>query len=233
MARDSRPEPTPAEVIRFTRALQTLKREGCALLVVGEVSIDLHERFSVRMLGDVEQEVRRRLIVLTDGRYESIERRLPLSARGLLSESARAVLYEPQRRAVATTRRVAPCPPTAADGDLGELGEVISRELDRLSVVSNGLEPAELRVCFDSLDALLASERPETVFQFIHLLAAMAESRAGICHVHLHEGIEHRYAAEFAPLFDATVELSEVGSEPRQRWHLREPPLSSAWLPVD
>jgi hypothetical protein len=235
MARETTPEPTPAEVIRFTRALQTLKREGCALLVVGRISTDLHERFSVRMLGDVEHEIRRRLIVLTDGRYESIERRLPPASRGSITETARGVLYEPRTRGVATTatRRIASCPTVRAEGDLGDLGEVITRELDRLAIVSNGLEPAELRICLDSLDTLLAVEPPETVFRFVHLLSRIAETKSGIVHVHLHEGIDHRYAREFSPLFDATVELSEVGDEPRQRWHLREGEISSAWLSVD
>ncbi|WP_331233449.1 DUF7504 family protein [Natronorarus salvus] len=235
MARDSTSEPTPAEVLSFTRALRTLKREGCSLLVVGRVSSDLHERFSFRMLGDVEHEVRRRLVVLTDGRYGSVERRLPRACQGPVTETARVVLYEPETRGVTTTatRRVAPCPTTTAEGDLGDLGETVARELDRLEVVSNGLEPAELRICLDSLDTLLATEPPEVVFRFVHLLSTMATSRVGICHVHLHESIDHRYARELAPLFDATVELSEVGGEPRQRWHLREEALSSAWLPFD
>ncbi len=235
MAREPTHEPTPAEVIRFTRALQTLKREGCALLVVGRLSTDLHQRFSVRVLGDVEEELRRRLIVLTDGRYESIERRLPRSTRGSVTDTARAVLYEPRTRGVVTTstRSIAPCPTVRVEGDVGDLGEVITRELDRLAVVSNGLEPAELRICLDSLDTLLATEPPETVFRFVHLLSRIAVRKSGIVHVHLHEGIDHRYAREFSPLFDGTVELLEVGDEPRQRWHLRDGSVSSAWLSLD
>jgi len=119
------------------------------------------------------------------------------------------------------------------EGSIAELGVDIGEAIQQFDAIAGGLEPAELRVGFDCVDTLLAEYDERTVFRFLHVLANDARAANGMAHVRLSQPFDADSTRLFAPLFDAVIELRLNGSEPEQRWHLRDADTVSEWLPVD
>lgn len=218
-------ETTDAEVEdseTFAAALAELKRDGCLLLTTGADVTTLRAACH-RLLGDTAATPRRRLFVLT----ESIGPDHPATTAGP-GDHVRTLTYHTDTRSTATTdAATTPTPDRTVDGDLSDLYTAIEAEVTDAERDARNLEPAQLRLCLDSLDTLLAAHGQEEVFAFLHKLGALLRDADGMAHVHLPAGMTDDVVGVLTPLFDAII---EVRDGPQQRWHLREPEFTTDWL---
>lgn len=224
--------PTYDQTAALVRKLDALKREGSNLLVVGQPRF-AHASTCTRFLGDVDSGPRRRLFVVSDAGAR-VEGRVPEAV----------CRPDPDRLRVLTcagTSRSA----TVGHAEIGEpaetrtdrtrldaLGCAVSAAIDDFESASGGLEPAELRLCFDSLASLLDARTPEWVFRFLHLLTRRVCSARGMGHYHLPLDRDDATVRLLAPLFDAVVELSVDGEAIYQRWQFRDDDMTTGWLRV-
>lgn len=206
---------------KLADALSTLKREGCTLLVAGDVSDAVHARACEQMLGDESAGPRRRLFVRPAGG--------PAGATGDGSGQVAVVAGE---RALRSTSWSSVEAERYVDGaDLGTLCATIERSVAEIDRAAGGLDPAELRLCVDSVATLAETNDADSVFRFLHALTGLVRSVDGLAHVHYRVDGGEDAVAQFAPVFEATVEL-RLADGPEQRWHLRDAGLSSEWLPL-
>lgn len=222
----------------FASALSELKRRGSMLLLVGPAQHTALSKACSRLLGD-GPESRSRVFVLTD--RDPADHDGVRMAGGQDPETSRVVSYvTPVRSAVAVDAGGDAGPdlggvdpglrvPTRTVGDsLPELLRTVEAEIEALDDGA-GFEPSELRVCLDSLDVLLATHDEGAVEEFLDGLAGVVRSAGAMCHVHLPLDISADPVADIAPAFDATVEVRD-GTQPQQRWHLRDADLTTDWL---
>lgn len=218
-------ETTDAEVEdseTFAAALAEMKRDGCLLLTTGADVTTLRSACR-RLLGDTATTPRRRLFVLT----ESTGPNHPATTSGP-GDHVRTITYDTDTRSsAATATGTDAVPDQVVDGDLSDLYTAIEAEVTDTERRARNLEPAQLRVCLDSLDTLLAAHGQEEVFAFLHKLGALIRDADGMAHVHLPAGMNDDVVGVLTPLFDAII---EVRDGPQQRWHLREPEFTTDWL---
>jgi hypothetical protein len=227
-----------ADATEFARALNSLKRRGSALLVVGTVPDEMYQRASRQMLGDDRAgEPRRRLVVADDP--AAGER---LSTTGPTTpEYARVVARDTAARSAAAASAGGADPTLSTpgvakvhhvDSSLGELGTTLTDVVEQFDAAAGGLAAAELRVAFDCLSTLVAEYDHETVFRFLHLVANQVRARRGMAHFRLPRAVGDRSVRTLEPLFDAVIELRVDGGDLQQRWHFVERPFVSEWLTV-
>lgn len=217
----------------FQLGLDELKRRGSALLVVGSVPTELYSRASKQMLG-APTESRRRLVVFNDA--ASVDARLDPSIRRS-PEWTRVIRYTTlERSAVAAASNDGAIPSAyerRVNGGIGRLGAEIADDVQDFDTLANGLSPAELRVAFDALPALLSNYDREEVFRFLHVMTSQVRAQKGMIHVWSPGDRDDGLNRMLAPLFDAIVELDVDGSNAKQRWHLRDIDVSSGWFPLE
>ena len=205
------------ETVTFTRALARLKREGSNLLVVGSTSDEAHTAVCDRLLGDAIGG-RRRMVVSTE-------------RGGCVSHTpadAERVRYE------TTTRSAAAAAPTAdgpdLDGDrvqrLSALGTAVAGRLD----ADDGFDPAEFRLCLDSLRPLLEEHSERELFRFLHAVTNEVRAVRGMAHYHLPVAYDNPTVDTLKPLFDAVIEVRSGPDGPQQRWHLCDADAGTEWL---
>lgn len=217
------------EAATFTRALASMKRRGSNILVVGACDTDPQVVACRRLLGDAPQ--RRRLFVFThDG--HGVEERLAPAERD--ASTVRVVDCASTTRS--TAAGATPATPDAAVprtdaplDDLATLGREIGAAIDRFDAERGGLDPAELRVCVDSLCPLLAEHDDRQVFRFLHALTSDVRRVCGMGHYHLPVTYGADAVSLLAPLFDAVVEV-RARPDPEQRWHLPDHEFTTDWL---
>ncbi|RBI62436.1 hypothetical protein DMJ13_11260 [halophilic archaeon] len=230
MARgDARDGQSQGNERRFSEVLSRLKSTGAALLVVGDLPHRLHARACRQMLGSTAHATRRRLFVSTTtgpstGAFEHST--LPAD-----ESKTQLIRYETTHRSTAASRPAGDISlsTTVLDGSLGELGIEISRAIERFNNTANGLDAAELRLCFDSLTPLLDRDR-EMLFQFLHVLIGRVKSVNGMSHFHLPRSRTTEAVAMLESLFDAIVELRLQDEMLQQRWHFPDEDWTTRWL---
>lgn len=206
----------------FANALAAMKRDGSVLLTTG-AGVDTLRAACQRLLGDAATSPRRRLFVLT----EPVGPDHPACHSGP-GDHVRTVSYRTETRSAtaaetgATTR-----PDRVVTGDLADLYTAIEAEVTTAERNARNLEPAQLRLCLDSLDTLVAAHGQEETFTFLHELGGLVRDADGMAHVHLPAAIDDDVVGVLTPLFDAIIEVREG---PQQRWHLREPEFTTDWL---
>ena len=221
------------ETATFAQALASLKRRGSNLLLVGPAYAEAHLPASRRLLGsDDEATERARLLVVTDGATPG-EGRLA----GLDPETVRTLTYQsPTRGATAaTTGEGDGAPETRTEQfppDLATLCRRIDDVVTDVETARGGLEPAELRVCFDSLVPLLETFDERDVFTFLHTLTGEMRSADAMAHYHLPVEPDDPLVRTLTPLFDAVIELRVTPDGAQQRWRLTDEDVLTAWLPV-
>lgn len=244
------------EAAAFPRALAQLKREGANVLVVGAVPEAIHERVSSKLLGTADGSTpRRRVLAYSGVGPESTERRLPADGNrdrdhlrvlvqdlpvrsGTTATDAGVDRHGPatgngRRRETGTGNgRGTALPVTTVPDDLGEFGAAITGAIDDLEPGDDGLDPADLRLCLDSVASLLGSHDRSAVLVFLHLVAERVDAVDGLGHYHLPVDRSEEVVSTLVPLFDVTVELRVRCDVAEQRWHLLDD-VSSEWLPLD
>lgn len=216
------------DTLAFSRAMTVLKRRGSNILVVGQGGTDAHVEACSRLVGEARP--RRRLFVFTDS-AQGLERRLPPGEHD--GGSVRVVDCTSAVRSAAATAAASSGPEreTVALADLAALGEAINDSIEEFERHSGGFEPAELRVCVDSLRPLLAEHGDREVFRFLHALTDRVREARGMGHFHVPVARDEETARLLEPLFDAVVEV-RAGPTPEQRWHLRSRNITTDWLPL-
>lgn len=219
-------DPASAEGAAFAQALSALKERGSNLLVVGATVGAAHREACDRLLGETDGNPRRRLQVRTDGEcgVEPDE----------VGDLRRILGGEPHKRSTAVqweSDDFSPRP-TAPEDDPGELGRRMLEEIDAIESEADGLSPAELRVCVDSLLPLLAGSDEEQAFRLLTVVTRRVRSVDGMAHFHLPVAPGDRYVDLLEPLFDAVISVRTRDGRAEHHWHLVEEDVSSGWLPL-
>ncbi|WP_254538097.1 DUF7504 family protein [Halomarina litorea] len=220
----------------FAQALAGLKRRGSGLLVVGAACSETHVGVCRRLLGDAASSDRRRLVVLTDG----------VPGAGARTDGGdQTTLQVIDRRPTTRGATSAATGSSSVSSDLETLRREVVAAVESFEREAGDLAPAELRVCVDSLRALVDGHGEAEVRTFLASVVEETRSRGGMCHVHLPASADSEAVERFADLFDATVEVRAVDREVdehavdlhgpvavEQRWHLREEDIETDWLPL-
>lgn len=215
---------------QFSRRLSSLKREGANVLVLGPVAGEGHAAACRELLGDASQR-RRRILVFSGPEANGAEKRL---ASGHTRDRAhlQVVTHSIDNRSAAAANSVdATLVTRVRADDLAELGTVIAQSIDDFETIADGLDPAELRLCVDSLAAMVSEHGRGTVFRFLHLLTERVRRSEGLAHYHLPVAAADETARMFRSLFDVVVELRGDGDGLEQRWDLGDD-VTSEWVPV-
>lgn len=229
-------DPPEQGAVGFAHTLDTLKQNGSALLVVGSVPDEAYLSASRQMLGDPAADPpRRRVLVVPESEAGRAADRL---GEAVSSNWTRFVRYGSTTRSAA----VESAGPTgtidwhrswSVDASIVDLGTAVSGVIEEYDRAAGGLEPAELRLAFDCIPALLGDYPREAVFRLLHVLTAHVRWVSGMGHFRLPRARESELARLFAPLFDATIELRFADGELMQRWRFRDTDLVSDWLPLE
>ncbi|NHN48907.1 hypothetical protein G9464_15060 [Halostella sp. JP-L12] len=205
----------------FSQELAALKREGSNILVVGTATDDAHVLACRRLLGQSQDDPRRRLFVFTDG--HSACERLPENGCGPVR-----IVRQGDEAAFADRPDVSEA--VVDSRMLSALGTEIIAGVNEFEDEVDGFDPAELRVCVDSVAPLLEEHPPENVFRLLHMVTSRIRQASGMGHFHLDVGKDSDAVHLLEPLFDAVVEVREQGGNVEHRWHLRDQEVSSGWI---
>ncbi|WP_435194639.1 DUF7504 family protein [Natronomonas sp. EA1] len=215
-----------SETATFTQALASLKRTGSNILLVGAAGDAQHGACS-RLLGDESEAPRERLLVSVGA--TAVDERI--------QDGTTVIEYEQETRSAAASAS-----PAADSGpeparyqtvtDLASLGREMEAAITEATRRPGGLEPAQLRVCVDSLRPLLEEHGEEPTFHFLHGITREIEAARGMGHFHLPVSYDDSAVRTLVPLFDAVIEVRTRGDGREQRWHLREAGLVTDWLPL-
>lgn len=220
--------PEAADGAAFAQALSALKERGSNLLVVGGALEGAHADACDRLLGDEVERPRRRVFVSTDGTTGCFP-----GPRATTPDRTRVVARETATRSVATAPASPADAPTAQvpDSDVGELASAVDDAVADLEPAA-GFDPAELRLCFDSLVPLLADHEEESVFRMLALVTSLVQSVDGMGHYHLPVDGEDEAVALLEPLFDAVIHLRVREGTSEHNWRLVDRDVESGWLPL-
>lgn len=229
----------------FLNLLNEMQATGCNLLVVGDACPDLFTRASANLLGD-PTELRYRLFAATDASPRSVAERLPDA-----SESPRPLAETTQLVNHATTpRSVASAVDSADESGLAEIPErrvadpqlaglktALIEGIEEFADRADGLEPAELRVGLDSLDALLDHYGEEVVRDLLRAVGERVYEHDAMAHYVLEEPYDSERVESLADEMDAVIEIravdpDEYGHDAQQRWHVPERSITTDWTPL-
>lgn len=205
----------------FARALESLKRRGSNVLLVGAESRGAHDTVCQQLLGNTEQESRYRLRITDGGDCSAC------GGDGGEFDRHRTIEHSMAAEESDAARGADDNPP------LDGLGIEIVEAIDAIADHAGGLAPSELRVCVDSLAPLVRASDAETVFRLLHVATARVDYARGMGHYHLPFASDHDIVTLLEPLFDAVVTVRSRGGTEEQRWHLRRAETTSGWLEVD
>ena len=203
----------------FAQALDTLKREGSNILIVGDAESGPRDAACHRLLGDSSTDDRFRLFVTTDP--SCVEPGEGVESQYLVqrpADSNRARQEYPTSNVTETTM-------------LGVLGTEFVETVDEFEAENDDVEPSQLRVCVDSVSTLLQTNDSENVFRLLHVMTTRVRQINGMGHYHLPIDRDDEAVRLLEPLFDAVVEVRS-GDQAEHRWHLRDAETTTDWIPL-
>lgn len=204
-----------------------LKRDGGNLLVVGSVPDDVVDAASSLFLGDPEVG-RTRLLTLLDRNVATVRDRLSTAA--VDGDDVHVVNHQASARSASqrTGGEPAELSLSTVTGPLEDVRDETERAIDRFD--QRDLEPAELRLCLDSLRPVVEEHDAETVEEFLRPICGAVKETSGIGHYVLPVERESEHVTAIESLFDTVVELQVVDGRPEQRWHLQRPEHTTVWF---
>ena len=227
----------------FAQALESLKQEGANILLVGPGAKAAHERVCCRLLGELSDQPRYRLIVTasettyrghsctaaeTGPETHVLEIDPPADGESSAATDSTDPTAENRCETAAEEMHLTHAP----DVSLSALGSAVFDAVSEIDAGCGGLEAAELRVCVDSLVPFLNEYQTEAVFRLLHMTTASVKQVSGIGHFHLPLDVDHDAVNLLEPLFDATVEVRIRDGGYEQRWCLRDSNGPSEWLEI-
>lgn len=207
--------------VAFTRTLAALKRNGSNILVTGDDAHAVHRAACENLFGGRMMD-RRRAVVSTDRDTAAECSHVP--------DDATHIEYRPVTRSTATATGEPRSVP-GVEHTLSSLGTAVGEAIDDADRTVDGLEPAQFRLCVDSLGPLLEAHDEQSVFRFLHAVTGDVRTVDGMGHYHLSMPVDADPVQTFEPLFDAVVEL-RTDDEPQQRWRLVDKDTETEWLPL-
>lgn len=226
-------QPNSGQTLAFVRAFATLKREGSTLFVTGNTPLACHQQACLRTLGDETAGVRRRVIVLTDTHRTAVSETVPPPQ--LTTDPRTVITYQCNSRSANTPPQNEELPVTPTRVETGHLPALEATLSESITTIKQDtdLSPAELRVCVDSLVPLVYQHDRDAIEQFLRAIAERIRNVCGMGHFHFPVERDRELVREFAPLFDAELELRVDDHGMQQRWHLQSPDLTSEWLALE
>jgi len=221
--------PADASPPTFAEALDQLKAHGCLVLVVGPIGDDAKYAGCRRLLGDDNTKSRRRLFIETSTNGIPARGAGPNCSHGGPA-NAHTLTYETSARGAAATASDSsnPTQHVSVEGTLDDLLEAADASMESLAD-ADGFDPAELRVCVDDLDAMIANDADIDVVEFLRDLRALVLEHNGMCHAHLSRNVPGAPIDAIVHYFDAIVEV-DSSNVPRQRWTIRHTGIKTDWL---
>lgn len=240
---------SPESTVRFRHRLADLKRNGSNILLVGT---DALAAACERLLGESGAAPRYRLFVTADASPDTARSKLQRIEPHPDRDAAAVVNWktdvrggaaasgddpsdsfrggpnsggEPQSDGGPTLREV-----SVDSDDLRDLGVAVEETIEGFEEEVEHISPAELRVCFDSLTPLVNDYEERDVRRFLLGLTETVERVDGMGHYHLPARYDSEVVDSLSPLFDAVVEVRRADGEIQQRWHLRNPEITTDWL---
>lgn len=211
-----------AEGAAFARTLSALKERGSSLLVVGTTYERGHAAVCDRLLGEPDER-RRRLLVRIDGRCGTVPGDQGCSTR--IIQRDRPGFAGPDSPAEAENV-------LTVAGDIDPLERQSIEEFAALEADCEDPDPAELRLCVDSLRPLLVEHSAERVSRFVDELATRVSLADGMGHFHLPAASSDKYVTMLSSVVDAVVEVRTRDGAAEQRWHVFDGAVDSGWLPL-
>lgn len=217
----------------FLSALSRHRRRGCCVLVYGDLPTARRVALSRRHLGSADRR-RYRVFGLTDVSRGAVAARLPPGTTpddATVAVVGRADWTRDCRSAERTgsgesaddsTLDAPSIPPAAGAAALGDA-------MARIEPAEDGFDPAELRVCVDSLAPFVDDAPLDDVRAAVRRLAAEVRAYRGLCHAFLPVSADHdavagasgsgcrrrrrRLAvAALGPLFEVEIEMRRDGA---------------------
>lgn len=200
----------------FAAELADLKRRGSALLVVSNGD---GARVCRDLLGSADEP--RRRVVVRAAEFEALpvpgEDSIVVDA--TLSDVRTTAAYEPD----SSERYV------SGGCDAGTVATAVTNEVER--VAEDGLDSGELRVCFGSLDPLLARGDIGPTEAALEAVFESVRSVDGMAHVHLSAEVGIPAFERLQSLCDVTVQTRSCpGGSYQQRWRLHDAGIDTGWL---
>ncbi len=221
---------TATGTITVRSELRRLKETGGNLLVVGGVPDAVVEAASATLFGQ-PRPGRRPVIALADRGVATGDDRLARAR--ARPGTARVVDYRPAGDAVRTRSASASAVTmgnvdvTTVAGDLTALRDAVVEAIIDADRSAGGLEPADLRLCVDSLRPVVEAGETEAVLEPI--CEAVADV-SGMAHYLLPVSLDSNEVRTVQSLFDAVVELRVGTAGPEQRWHLADSGYTTRWF---
>jgi hypothetical protein len=210
---------------QFDEVLRELKRQGANLLVTGEVPASVTRTAARTMLGD-PGEPRRRVLAFPEPPGDALHEYLPPGVTVASDDVWVASLGADVRRP-ASAEAMSPSNVSDLAGFRSEIVGAVSFYDD----VTDGLDPAELRLGVESLSMLFAEYRRDAVERFLRTTTAIVRGVNGMGHYRLARPDRDDLVQSLAPLFDVRVELRQRGDRPPEhRWHVVDEGITTSWV---
>lgn len=217
-------------VIEVESELARIKKRGGNLLLTGLVPDSVIDTASTQLLGE-NRTNRTRIVALLDRNVETAIARLPATdtlGNGYILDfaaTARSAASQTTSAPTVTNYSV-----TDVVGDHFDFLEEIERTLWNVVSEQRGMNPGELRFCFDSLRPLLDEHDKDEVRRFLNDCFDTVSEFSGMGHYILSADRDSDVVSTIEPLFDATVELRVGELGPEQRWHLPDTEFTTDWF---
>lgn len=214
-------------------ALATLKRRGCNILIVGTVPEWVRDRMSAQLLGDDTLD-RVRLFALCDRNIATVHRRLKLAESD--GSDTYVCTYTDDTTAGASSGRSRgadvhhPQPPSPSASTPATVSDTLSDTITDIDRERGGLAPAELRLCLDALDPLVATDAVSDPAANLQAVCEAVVDVGGMGHYILRTPATAPAVRAIQSCFDVTIELAVNDGVPRHRWHLHDTGEKTDWL---
>lgn len=211
-----------------------LKRNGCNLLVTGNVREEVSHRVTQKLLGAPDVP-RSRILALTDHDREDAADLLP----GEIEATDGGVQFVEYG---CGTRTAAAAAPSKTDqtsfgtdaafvgGDPDEFQRELCNAITTAKIAESGFDPAELRLSLFTLSYLANQHDPAAVDRFVSAVGDHVRGVRGMAHYHLPVADDSKPVRRLTPLFDARIELRETNGRPEQRWHFPDDDVTTVWV---
>lgn len=231
----------------FATALSRLKQQGSALLVVGNVTQEIHQLACRQLMGDPSMH-RQRLFVVTDESSTDVQTALAdgthhrdhvidyVTNYRSATESGSSTHCSATETGLTSATETGIETATASYSSVSSLPDLVAGIVGTIQDIARDAEPltqGELRVCIDSLSPLVEPNHREVLLRLVWYTAIVTRRRQGMVHIHLPVARRTELASLFEPLIDAVVELRVTDGVPQQRWHLIDATVTSDWTGLD